>query len=790
MTGSLDLNLLPVYRVRGREAPIPPGLTTASPPKRCGRGREDDLLLVYLSLSGNVLLTTTEYERLLKLVIDHYYRASGAVTSALRTAAERLNQTLLESNLRNRGTGQHIIGRLILGTLRGTQLLLCQCGPTHVFQFSAQGWSHFHDDSAASRALGASQVTPLYFSQLNLQPGDRLAFFASLPAEWQAAQVAGLRSLEQLYKSLASLPQETLSAVLVSVTPGKGQMRLLEAPPTERTAPRAASSGEQVTPVNEESRPSTVGEAAGEMPAPPLRPTSQVLSKRPASRFARLLAGEEETEQEQPREEPPSSPPKPSSSVTRTSTLRRPVSASGSPLVQRPAADTRQRLLRGLAKWLRQLRVGLHTANERLQALLARLLPDLHAEDTRVSGSSLALLALAIPVLAMTVALVFYNQHGRRVSYQENFQQALREAEWAAAQTSPAEIRVGWERTLFYLDIAEQYQQTEDSRQLRFQAQTALDNLDGILRLSFEPAIVNGLGRNINVTALAATTNDLYLLDGVRGSVYRYYLTAQGYQADPAFVCEPGTYGDVTVGPLVDILAAPRVNPYNATLMALDGDGALLYCFPSPRRPIAVKLARPELGWERLTDFTLDTTTNFLYVMDPSRSGVWYYVPDKNGKYVNLPISFFGEQVPANMATAIDFATNGSDLYFLFEDGHLASCALIVFQNVPKRCHDPLLIIDNRPERQSSHRLVEAIFTQMTFAEAPDQSLYLFDPYAPAVYRFSPRVDSLLLLNQFRPAVGQSAVIAEAGPSAMTFNANRTLFIGTARQVFFAPDVP
>lgn len=42
----------------------------------------------------------------------------------------------------------------------------------------------------------------------------------------------------------------------------------------------------------------------------------------------------------------------------------------------------------------------------------------------------------------------------------------------------------------------------------------------------------------------------------------------------------------MTVGPLVDILAAPRVNPYNATLMALDGDGALLYCFPSPRRPL------------------------------------------------------------------------------------------------------------------------------------------------------------------------------------------------------------
>lgn len=789
MTALLDLNLLPVYRVKGREVPIPPGLKTASPPKRCGRGREDDLLLVYLSLSGNVPLTATEYERLLKLVIDQYYRASGAITSALRTAAEHLNQTLLENNLRNRGKGQHIIGRLILGTLRGTQLLLCQCGPTHVFQFSAQGWLHFHDSSAASRALGASQVTPLYFSQLKLQPGDRLALLASLPAEWEVEQVAGLRSLEQLHKSLVSLSQETLSAILISVTPGKGQMRLLEAPPTERTTPGTAPSEEQVAPAEGKSQPSARGEAASEMPSP-LRPTSQVLSRRPASRFARLLAGEEETSQEQRSEEPPASSSQPPSPAARISPVRRAATTGSLPIFLRPTTDTRQRLLRSLAKWLRQLRISLHTANERLQTLLARLLPDLRAEDSRVGGGSLALLALAIPVLVMTVALVFYNQHGRRVSYEENFQQALREAEWAAAQTSPAEIRVGWERTLFYLDIAEQYQQTEDSRQLRFQAQTALDNLDGILRLSFEPAIVNGLGRNINVRALAATTNDLYLLDGTRGSVYRYYLSAQGYQADTAFVCEPGTYGDVTVGPLVDILAAPRVNPYNATLMALDDNGTLLYCFPSPRRPVAVKLARPELGWERLTNFTLDATTNFLYVMDPSRGGVWYYVPDENGKYVNLPISFFGEQVPANMATAIDFATNGSDLYFLFEDGHLASCTLIVFQNVPKRCHDPLLIIDNRPERQSGHRLVEAIFTQMTFAEAPDQSLYLFDPYAPAVYRFSPRVDSLLLLNQFRPAVGQNIIMAEAGASAMAFNANRTLFIGTARQVFYAPDVP
>ncbi|MCS7011655.1 MAG: hypothetical protein NZL98_09815, partial [Anaerolineales bacterium] len=81
-------------------------------------------------------------------------------------------------------------------------------------------------------------------------------------------------------------------------------------------------------------------------------------------------------------------------------------------------------------------------------------------------------------------------------------------------------------------------------------------------------------------------------------------------------------------------------------------------------------------------------------------------------------------------------------------------------------------------------------FTQMTFAEAPDQSLYLFDPYAPAVYRFSPRSDSLILLNQFRPAIEQSALISEFGATAMTINVNRTMFISAGRQVFYATDVP
>ncbi len=67
---------------------------------------------------------------------------------------------------------------------------------------------------------------------------------------------------------------------------------------------------------------------------------------------------------------------------------------------------------------------------------------------------------------------------------------ALDQAAQAHGQTDPTEVRRAWDSTLYYLDLADQYQVTQDSLNLRQEAQTALDNLDGIVRLDFRPAIV------------------------------------------------------------------------------------------------------------------------------------------------------------------------------------------------------------------------------------------------------------------------------------------------------------
>ncbi len=810
MADSFDLHILPLYRVKGKEWPQLPGLLAAAPPRHPARGREGDRLFVHLSLAGNIPIPSAEYDRLTGMLAERFYKTPGAVTSALRAAAERINEFLLERNVRTKGKNQHVLGRLVMGVLRGRQVVLALCGAAHVFHLQG-GVQHIHEEGSETRSLGSSQATPIYFSQVQLSPGGMLVVCPALPAGWEEAlQNSGAAGgFETLRRRLFSASQEDVSALLIQARPGKGALNMLTPRPEPVSAPAPAGT-EDSAPVSTE-LPADASPAAPHPPedAPegtaPARPTSQVVSGQAASRFARLIAGQPETPaaEEAQAAPPPAAAPEAVNRPARAVLRPQRAAAPGAgrfigphppgaeiPEIVRPASQKRQQMFRGLAKSLRGVRVFLHNAAERLRAFLPKLLPDLRSEEPKVSGTSLAFLAIAIPVLVVTAALVFYNQHGKTTSYQENFNQALAAAAWAAEQTDPANIRVGWERTLYFLDLAERYQVTNDSRTLRGQAQAALDTLDSILRLSFAPAVVNGVNRSINVKAMAATANDLYLLDGTSGAVTRYYAGSQGYQLDSAFVCRPGVYQNVTVGPLVDIIAAPKVNPYNATLLALDAKGVLLYCFPSPLQPFAVPLSQPELGLHNVTGFTLDMTTNYLYLLDPSGKAIWYYEPDGEGKYASLPSMFFGEQVPAGMELVIDLATNGSDMYLLFEDGHVAACTLIVFQNVPKRCVDVVQFVDNRPGHQSGDQIIDAAFTQMMFADAPDQSLYLFDPYSQAIYRFSSHSDSLVLLNQIRAAEDERAVMMNSPAMAMTISPNRSLFIAVTGQVYYAANIP
>jgi hypothetical protein len=151
---------------------------------------------------------------------------------------------------------------------------------------------------------------------------------------------------------------------------------------------------------------------------------------------------------------------------------------------------------------------------------------------------------------------------------------------------------------------------------------------------------------------------------------------------------------------------------------------------------------------------------------------------------------FFGNQVPQNMNSAIDLAANDADLYMLFQDGHVTACTLTHYDVVPMRCSDPVTYVDTRPERQPGPKINDAIFTQMTFTSAPDPSLYMLEPLTRAIYRFSPRPDSLELRGQFRASMEQNNTLFAGPATAMTISSNRDLFFSIGNQVYFATDIP
>jgi hypothetical protein len=416
-------------------------------------------------------------------------------------------------------------------------------------------------------------------------------------------------------------------------------------------------------------------------------------------------------------------------------------------------------------------------------------MPNLN-DDSEGSGSGLGLLAVVIPVIIVAIAGTVYVQYGRTTQFNQNYEMALAQAAQARGQTNPTEVRRAWDSTIYYLDQAEKNLKNQaPAISLRQEAQTALDNLDGILRLNFRPAIAGGLSRSVQIGQMAATDTDLYLLDAARGSIIRASLTNQIYEVDSTFKCEPGTYGSTVVDTLVSMVNLPMSNIYNARVMAMDAKGTLLYCGLSD--PVAVTLVPPQLGWHNIAAFTLDSDGKNLYVLDPGSNAVWQYAGNF-GQFSDLPIMFFGEQVPQNMNTAIALAANNADLYLLFQDGHVTSCPLTRLDVVPMRCTDPATFKDTRPERQPGPKINDAIFTQMTFASAPDPSLYMLEPLTHAVYRFSPRSDSLELRGQFRATMEQEQndSLFTGSATALTISPNRYIFFSVGPQVFFATDVP
>lgn len=774
----LDLTLAPLYRIHGQDQASFPGLMASVPPRKTARARDQDRLVVYLLLAGNAVLSMGEYVQLASRAAVTFYETPGTLTAALRTAAESINKPLHDRNMSSPGRGQYIVGLLALAAIREAQVTFLLSGPMHVFLLGANRSQHIFD-SLSGKGLGLGPTSPYYFSQITLQANDRLLLCGKVPLTWESAlNDTSLASLEATRRRLMTLTTDDVNAVIFQATDGAGMLTVLR-PASEEKA-RSLPTSDVKAPAAQKAESAPESHTLTRAPADYSKSDAHLLQP-----SAYAIPPEPKEEIPLPEESPITSnlfASLPRAKQIETSALEEATTSSvpEAATPRRPSEHTRQAakmLANGMQAWRR----GSERMNQALQNFLPRLLPGSDQNTLSMSSPAMVFIALLVPFVVVTIASVVYFRYGRSVQYEEYLVQAQDARAQAVSLTDAAAQREAWQRELFYLDKAEAYNETSETRTLRQEAQQSLDHLQGIVRLQFQPVLSSGVG--VQISRIAASENDLYLLDAQRGGILHIALTNNGFQRDSAFDCTPGSYGGYTVGPLVDILPMPTVNTINATVIGVDAAGNLLYCAPGQVAQ-AVPLPPPDTNWGRVKAFTLDSGN--LYVLDAKSHAVWVYV-GKDGAFVDRPYFFFGGQIP-ELDDSIDLAVNGDDLYILHSDGHLSTCSYSRLETVPTRCVDPAPLVDPFPAYRDVDLFSEAHFTQMMFTPAPDSALLLLDSDSQGVFRFASR--SLELQSQLRPLASRANPLPQGSVGAMTVSPNHVLYFALQDKIYFASDVP
>ena len=792
-----------------------------TPPRKTARGREHDTLIVYLMISGNATLSAFELHDLMKNMAAKFHQTPGSLTSAMRKAAENINTALLERNRSTTGRGLYALGTLALAVVRNEQCTLLLSGPAHAVWVSEGRSRYIHDPALSGKGLGSGQNIQSYFSQVELHAQDLLALCGKFPKDWEADLLNERppASLEASYRKL-TITQGDLNAVLIQAYSGHGTITVLRpdvgaarpirpqpaigspsngtpieekspAQPGDGSPPTVTPSGEQAsqnTEVTEEQI-----DAWADLAAHMVQPSAYAIPPQPESLAPSSSA---EAVPSTPRNFPPSIP----RAGTAGPVAAPDIEEDEEEVIEEPIvveSRTAQALSNAHAEATRQMAKvmvgGIKTGrrmNERLRTsmgkLIPRLLPGASPDQTfSMPTYAMVFIAVVIPVLVVTIASVVYLRFGQSVQYDELYLQALNLRALATSETDPMRQRDAWQSVLTTLDRADAYRQTDESKALRADAQVNLDRLMGVARLEFIPAFANGLSSSTQVSRLAASESELYMLDAERGNILHASFTGRNLTLDNTFTCQPGTHAGYQVGMLVDILALPKVNAVGATVLGIDATGNLLYCAPG-QVPQAIPLpSLPNTNWGRITSFALDNGN--LYVLDAASRAVWVFV-GKDSTFTDSPYFYFGNQIPASIDSAIDMAVSGDDLYLLHADGHLSTCTFSRIAETPTRCVDPAPRIDNFPAHQDIDIFAQAHFTQMTLTNPPNPVVLLLDSENRLVYRLSPR--SLELQNQVTGFAGEGNPF-QAGPvGAMAVSPNYVLYLAIGNQVYFATNLP
>lgn len=427
------------------------------------------------------------------------------------------------------------------------------------------------------------------------------------------------------------------------------------------------------------------------------------------------------------------------------------------------------------------VRRGLAAVGRGLVALIVRMAPGL-AESPRPGHFPPAMLAgtaVAVPIIVLVVVSVVYFKRGRTQQYQAHLAQAVQAIDLAKRSQDPVEIRAGWIDAQRALDQAAEYGSDSQLSVLQSEVSAAVDNLDQVVRLDYRPLINGGFGGDAQISALAATASDLYVLDAANQRIYRTWATGRGFEIDSNFQCLNGASSFPGMGTPVDLAVQQAPGALGTEgVVALDADGTLLYCAPD-RRPLTGQLTAPDTGFGHVQ--AIDVFNDTLYVLDPKSNAVWMY-DATGGVFSGNASLYFAEQAP-DLQDAIDLAEAQEELFILHQDGTIDRCQRTTEAQtgggvrIRVDCTKDESFKNATLAGQSGGLLPGALLTQMDYSPPPEPSLYFLDAAGKAVYHYSMR-----MVYQGRL---ESNVDIPDQISSMTLGPPNDLYLAAGGQVFY-----
>lgn len=789
-----DINLFPINLEQGVEHNSLPGLAALTPPRRTARGRENDVIIAMIHISGSSAIAVESLNSWLLKKLEGYYQTAGTVTFAMKTLVEALNSDLLDRNLKQVKEGIRMSGALNLVVLRRDSLYLVNVGAAKAWFASKTDTLEFTDSDNQGRGLGVDQNLVCRFSTCELTENDTLALSCQPPEIWNTETFSGSNALtnEAVGRRIYNQVGSDLKAVLLRFSSGKCQIK-------QETLPGRPSAKEKV-----ENSPAEIIEP--EVQAEPALPADSVEPTLPAA-LEPMPAPEWSRPPEQPLdynqvysqtdniEIPDDDGFVPSTQpfqIEESQTGQAPVSLTlrrrtGSlhqdPKSKTPKPEGPSEAQVAAGKVTQGMVSGAKVIGSSVSSFTQKVLPGLADEPLKLSRGTLIAIAIAVPMLIVLLAGAVYARSGKSKQFNQNLILAQQYAMQAELQVNdPPVYLASLQQSMFWLDKAESYGQTDTSASLRVKVQNELDILQGVQRLEMVEVIPGGLPAGSVVTQIVATATDLYLLDGTSGMVKRYSMGSSGYQLDEAFNCGPDEKNPLNnLGKLVDMVPVDVNNSFKATIMAVDASGNTEFCVPGTAG-ITSALTQPDQGWKNLKAISI--YNNYLYVLDIGGNAVYRY--EGNGiQFENKPTLFFDNQIPA-LTEAVDIEVNGDELYILRSNGQMVECTYSHMKDYKlTECLDPAPYGDMRTGQEpAAINFPEASFIQMRMTAAPDSSIYLLDGTGKAMYHFSLQRNLQKILH---PRFMDGVNLDRVAPTAVAVSSARIVFLAFGSQIYYAP---